>query len=39
MAQERLDKMIASMGEYSRREVKQLVKEAIELSICMEENK
>ena len=27
MAQERLDKMIASMGEYSRREVKQLVKE------------
>ena len=27
MAQERLDKIIASMGEYSRREVKQFVKE------------
>ena len=27
MAKERLDKIIASMGRYSRREVKQLVKD------------
>ena len=31
MAQERLDKIIASMGRYSRREVKQLVKEGLVL--------
>ena len=32
MAQERLDKIIASMGRYSRREVKQLVKEGLVLA-------
>lgn len=31
MAQERIDKLIASMGRYSRREVKQLVKEGLVL--------
>ena len=31
MAQERLDKIIASMGRYSRREVKQLVREGLVL--------